>query len=205
MAALRWFLFSMLAFGGGAVAAFTLHPPTLGIPEAAASDLRSRLALIEQYASEGRCEAVKGQLSGAQSTVDKLPESTNVTVQQQLQNAIDTVRTEATSKCLQVAAAQQTNSAEAQATTPTPTATATATPEATPTATPAPGTSNDGGAPDPGAGEGTSPDAGGGVTLPQGDAGAAIQQGLGQAKERFKRERKRIERELEALSQEFGG
>lgn len=205
MAALRWFLFSLLAFGGGAVAAFALHPPALGIPEADANDLRSRLALIEQYAGEGRCEAVKGQLSGAQSTVDKLPERTNVTVQQQLQNAIDKVRTEATSTCLQVAAAKQTNSAEAQATTPTPTATATPVPEATPTATPDPGTSNDGGAPDPGTGEGTSPDSNGGVTLPQGDAGATIQQGLGRAKERFKHERKKIERELNALTQELGG
>ncbi len=203
MAALRWFLFSVLAFGGGAVAAFTLHPPQLGIPESTASELRSRLALIEQYAGEGRCEAVKGQLSGAQSEVDKLPETTNATVQQQLQNAIDTVRTEANSKCLQVAASQQTNSAEAQASTPTPTPTVapTATPE--PTATPPSSVPGDG-APDPGTGEGTSPDSGG-ATLPQGDAGAAIQQGLGRARERFNRERDRIQRELDALAQEMQG
>ncbi len=202
MAALRWFLFSVLAFGGGAVAAFAFHPPQLGIPTDAASDLRSRLALIEQYAGEGRCEAVKGQLSGAQSTVDKLPESTNVTVQQQLQNAIDTVRTEATSKCLQVAAAKQTNNADALATTPTPTPTIAPTPTPIPTPTPDPGPSTDG-APDPGAGEGTTPGSGG-ATLPQGDAGAAIQQGLGRARERFNRERDRVERELDALAQELG-
>lgn len=204
MAALRWFFFSVLAFGGGAVAAFALHPPQLGIPEASAADLRSRLALIEQYAADGRCEAVKGQLSGAQSTVDKLPESTNVTVQQQLQSAIDTVRTEATSRCLQVAAAKQTNNAEAQATTPTPTPAVTPTETPAPTPTPDQGSSTDGGAPDPGTGEGTSP-GGGGATLPQGDAGAAIEQGLGRARERFQRERDRAERELDALMQEFIG
>lgn len=201
MAALRWFLFSLLAFGGGAVAAFAMHPPELGIPSSDAQDLRSRLALIEQYAGEGRCEAVKGQLSGAQSTVDKLPQSTNITVQRQLQDAIDTVRTEATSKCLQVAASQQTNSAEAQATTPTPTPTVAPTLTPVPTPTPDPGTTGDG-APDPGTTEGTTPDSGG-AALPQGDAGAAIQQGLGRARERFNRERDRVERELDALTQEL--
>jgi hypothetical protein len=206
MAALRWFLFSLLAFGGGAVGAFALHPPQLGIPEASAADLRSRLAKIERYASEGRCGAVKGQLDGAQSTVTKLPEDTAVTTQQQLQDAIDKVRTEAISKCLQVAAAAQTNSAEAQATTPSPTPTETPLPAGTPTPTPDPGTSGDGGAPDPGTGEGsTTPDAGGGATLPQGEAGAAIQQGLNRARDRYREAREEVERTLDELNQEFGG
>jgi hypothetical protein len=204
MAALRWFLFSLFAFGGGAVGAFALHPPQLGIPDAAAADLRSRLTKIEQYAAEGRCGAVKGQLEGAQSTVDKLPERTAVTVQQQLQDAIATVRTEATSKCLQVAAARQTNSAQAQATSPSPTPTPAVTLAPTPTATPDASGGGDGAAPDPGTSEGTTPDANGGITLPQGDAGAAMQQRLGRAREDYQVARAEILRALSELSKEVG-
>ena len=206
MAALRWFLFALLAFGGGAVGAFALHPPQLGIPDADAADLRSRLAKIEQYAGEGRCDAVKGQLSGATSTVDKLPENTAVTVQQQLQDAIEKVRTEAISKCLQVAAAKQTNSAQAQAqdTSPFGETTPSATP--TPTATTAPAPVTETPAPDAGSGATTPSDgSGGGVSIPQGEVGDALRQGLDQARQKYHKERKKAEHALDQLSQGITG
>jgi len=205
MAALRWFLFSLLAFGGGAAGAFALHPPQLGIPDASASDLRSRLSKIEQYAAEGRCEAVKGQLSGAQSTVDKLPENTAVTVQQQLQDAIAKVQSEAISKCLQVAAAKQTNSATAQAQQTSPLGTATPTETPTPAPTPAPAPDTPAPTPSTGGGATTPTDGTGGVSIPQGDAGAALRQGLDHAREKYREERDKMQSALDQLSQEFSG
>ncbi|MBO9532189.1 MAG: hypothetical protein J7513_04350 [Solirubrobacteraceae bacterium] len=205
MAALRWFLFSVLCFGGGAVGAFAVHPPNLGIPAADAEKLRERLALIQQYASEGRCTAVQGQLQGAESTIRKLPESTAVTVQQELQNAVQKVRTEAVSECLRVAASKQELEGEAQATTPSPTATAE--PQVTEAPTPTP----EAGGPDPGTGEGqqtpesTTPDGGGGIAIPEGDAGAAVRQGLHEARKQFEKARKDAEKALHHMNRGGNG
>jgi hypothetical protein len=208
MAALRWFFLSLFCFGGGAVGAFALHPPQLGIPDESATDLRSRLALIQQYASEGRCPAVLGQLQGAESTIRKLsPDDTSATIQQQLQDAVQKVRREATSECLRVAASKETQSAEAQAEPTTPSPTPTAEPSATPSATPD-GSSTDGGAPDPGSGEGaatptpegTTP--GGGVTIPDGQAGAALRQGITEARRQYNKARDEVQHTLDQLQQE---
>lgn len=218
MAALRWFLFSLLTFGGGAVAAFAMHPPQLGIPEASAADLRQRLARIEQLASEGRCTGMNSQLSAAQSTIDRLPSNTAVTVEQQLQDALAKVRDEARSTCIRVAGAKQDLEAQAQATTPAPTPDPTPEPTTEPTPTPDAGSSTDGGGPDPGTGEGATPapgpgngngngngNPGGGGALPQGDAGAAVQQGLDRARERYRKARDEIERGLDELLQQGAG
>ncbi|MFT4034249.1 MAG: hypothetical protein QM679_01580 [Patulibacter sp.] len=202
MAALRWFFFALLTFGGGTAAGFALHPPQLGIPEASAVDLRDRLTKIQQYASEGRCDAVKGQLSGAQSTVSKLPQNTAVTVEQSLQNAIEQLRTEAISECLRVAASRETQSAQAQATiTPTDTPQATPTPATDPTPTPTPeATSPDGGTTDPGSGVTPTPDDGSGGGAAIDGPEAAVRDQITEARKQYDAAREAWRRAIDRLA-----
>lgn len=164
MTAFRWILFCLVAFGVGTGAAFAMHPPTTGIPVATAQKLAGDLDAIKGYAAEGRCDAVRGRLDGAQSRISKLPPDTSTELVNQLQQALQDVSSAARATCQQVAdaeaaAEQKRREAEqaaeeaAQATTPPPIVP----PEPT---TPDPGAAD--GGPDPGTGEDTT----GGVTTP---------------------------------------
>lgn len=191
MKAVRWFLWVAVCFAVGAGGAFALQPPTDGIPVNAALDLRNRLAKIDQYASEGRCEAVQGQLEGAQAAIDRLPRRTEDRVVQALQSRLDAVASATTDRCRAVRDEQRASEAEEE---PTPEETEPTTPpadeEPAPTPEPEPSSpdpgANDGG-PDPGSTETpTEPQTppaeqqpsetesgGGGATVP---SGAALRQ-----------------------------
>lgn len=160
MKALRWIFYCLVCFGAGTGIALAMNPPTVGIPAADAADLRDRLALIEDYAAAGRCGAVDGQLLGAQSTVDKLPQRTNDDVVQAIQNRLDEVRKAAKAQCRAVEAEKKREETE-----PT-------TPEEVPETTPAPEPEPEPSSPDPGAGDGgPDPGTGEGETTPPQDFG----------------------------------
>lgn len=164
MTAFRWILYCLVAFGVGTGAAFAMHPPTTGIPAATAQGLAADLLAIKGYAAEGRCDAVRGRLDGAQSKISKLPPDTSAELVNDLQQSLQNVSASARAACQQLAdaeaeAARKKREAEQAAqdaleqTTPDP-----VTPVA-PT-TPDPGAAD--GGPDPGTGE----DPTGGVTTP---------------------------------------
>ena len=128
MKALRWILFCLLAFGLGTGAAFAINPPTVGIPTATARGLANDLTKIEEYARDGRCNSVRGRLSGAQAKIRDLPVSTADATVTKLQASLEQVRSAALATC--------SRATEAGTPTPTPTPEVETTPETTPTATP---------------------------------------------------------------------
>lgn len=168
MTATRWILFCLLAFGLGTGVAYAMNPPEPGVPVSTASKLAGDLSAIEQYASEGRCIAVRARLEGAQSRITKLPASTSPEVVRELQRALRQISVAARAECQ--AAYEEKNPRETTPTTPEESTTPETTPDesTTPETTPDPG-GNEGG-PDPGTGE---DDQGDGTTTPGTDPGAS--------------------------------
>jgi penicillin-binding protein 2A len=180
MKALRWILFSLLAFGIGAGAAFAFHPPTIGIPTATASKLSDDLTAIRSAATDGQCDDVRSRLLRAQSRINHLPESTATSTVTTLQSSLEKVRSAALETCSAVA-----NAAAQEATPTTPDDTVDTTPATTPpdteATTPAITTpddtgGDDGGGADPGTGEGT----GGTTTTPDSSGDGTGNNGNGQ-------------------------
>lgn len=167
MAALRWFLFSIVAFGGGAAGAFALHPPELGVPAATAANLRGHLTKIQSLAAAGKCDELRTELRQTQNAVDSASTKVSATVETQLRNAFDRVDRTARTTCSD--ALQATNTKPEPEPEPTP---------ATTPAEPEPSTPSGGdeaGGPDPGSDEGTTPSGGGtGGTTPSGAGGATL-------------------------------
>lgn len=197
MTAMRWILFSLLAFGLGTGVAYAMNPPEPGIPVATAAALSDDLSDIEQYAAQGRCIAVRARLDGAQSRITKLPAATDPAVVRELQRALRRISSAARTACQD--AFEQKNPEPTEPTTPeetTPT-----TPEenpvdpTTPETTPDPG-GNEGG-PDPGTGEDDQDD--GGVTTPV-DPGAGPGGGVAPdiegVTEKLEKEREKWEKRL---------
>src|SRR4051812_26133021 len=91
MTAFRWILYCLVAFGVGTGAAFAMHPPEPGIPAATAQGLAADLIAIKGYAAEGRCDAVRGRLDGAQSKISKLPPDTSAELVNELQQSLQDV------------------------------------------------------------------------------------------------------------------
>lgn len=201
MKALRWILYCLVCFGAGTGIALAMNPPTVGIPAATAASLRERLERISELAAEGRCSGVEGQLEGAQSEIDNLPQRTNDEVVQSIQDRLDEGRTQALAECRRVKAELDTATTPTEPTTPeeTPTPTPTPTTVPDPTAPPVDPGAGDGG-PDPGSGEGQTtpgeaddPGTGGGVPIPDG----ALRQRLeAEAREQL---RKALERSLDEV------
>lgn len=198
MTAMRWILFSLLAFGLGTGVAYATHPPEPGLPTSTAAKLSGDLSAIEQYAREGRCIAVRARLQGAQSRITKLPASTSRDIVAQLQSALNRISDAARNAC-QAAVDEQTP----EPTTPTtPEETTPTSPEETtpieptsPETTPDPG-GNEGG-PDPGTGE-QLPD--GGVTTPEGEdpgaSGGGVAPDIEGMTEQIQKEKKKWEKRL---------
>ncbi|MDO9354179.1 MAG: hypothetical protein Q7T55_10815 [Solirubrobacteraceae bacterium] len=202
MKAMRWILFSLLAFGLGTGVALAVHPPTVGIPSATASRLGDDLSAIQRYAAEGNCTRVRSRLNGAASKIDKLPERTSMATTDKLTAALESVRSEALSTCQRVNSerlAREQREAEAQAT-PTPLPEATVTPEPEVPITPDEGTTPDSGTgdettpQDPSGGAGFGDDQGGdttgGVPIPGADA---VRQRLDKETQRLDKERRKWE------------
>lgn len=222
MKALRWILFSLLAFGLGTGAAFALHPPTIGIPEATASGLSGDLTKIRDYAAQGRCDAVRGRIRGATAKIDGLPSRTATATVEQLTDSLETVRTEALSACQRVSDAkiadQQAQEAQEQAeATPAP---STPVEPSEPATTPEEGdegiTQDDGGDTAP---EGQQPDGGvnpddptgqGGPSGPgnsensNGNPGGVVIPGEGAIRQRVEKERRKWEKQADQIRKAWG-
>jgi hypothetical protein len=229
MKALRWILFSLLAFGLGTGAALALHPPTIGIPTATASKLSGDLSAIRSAAAAGRCNDVQGRLTRAQSRINHLPDSVAMATVSQLQDSLEKVRKAAMSTCNSVAnaaAAQDTPATTPDDTTDTTPASSPAAEDTTPEATtpPADTGGNDGGGVDPGSTEGdgtstTSPGTGdgtgdgsgdqgtGGTALPGGasvPSGGAVRQQIDKAQRKIEQAQRKIEETRERLRKAWG-
>jgi hypothetical protein len=199
MKAMRWILFSLLAFGLGTGVALAVHPPSVGIPSATASRLGDDLSAIQRYAADGNCARVRSRLNGAASKIDKLPERTSTATSEKLTAALERVRSEAETTCQRVNSerlAQEQREAEAQAT-PTPEPEVIVTPEPETPITPDDGTS-----PDPGTGDGTTtppdPSGGAGFGDEQGgddQTGGVPIPGEDAVRQRVDKERQRIDKE----------
>lgn len=216
MTAFRWILLALVTFGAGTGVAFAMHPPSPGLPTATAQALAADLTAIEQYADEGRCDAVRGRLDGAQSKISKLPSSTSEELVNQLQRSLQHVSRAARAQCQTVfdaEAADRRKKAEearkkaeeeaAQATTPT-------TPvEPTEPTTPDPGA--DEGGPDPGTGEGEG-DTGGGITTPgapdtqdpSGGVVPGVDEAQGELERKLEKERQKWEDRLRKIQERWG-
>ncbi len=167
MAALRWFLFSIVAFGGGAVGAFVMHPPEVGVPAATAASLRGHLSEIQRLAAAGQCDRLRSELRDSQEAVDRASSKVSATVETQLRNAFDKVDRQARTTCSDAIANRN------PVPTPKPTPEPSTPSEPDPT-TPNPG-GDEAGGPDPGSGEGTTPSGGGsGGTTPSGGGGTTL-------------------------------
>ncbi len=199
MKALRWILFSLLAFGLGTGVALAVHPPSIGIPVATASGLSDDLAKIQEYAADGKCNAVRGRLQGAAAKIDRLPARTATATVDELTTSLARVRNEALSTCQSVVAER---AAEAQRKREAQEALEAATPETTPSEEVEPSTPATTPEPtlDPGTGETTpvQPDGGddlgedgttGGVTIPGEEA----------IRQRVEKERRRLEKQAEKI------
>lgn len=189
MAALRWFLFSIVAFGGGAVGAFVLHPPELGVPAATAASLRGHLSEIQRLATAGQCDRLRTELRASQEAVDRAATKVSATVETQLRDAFDKVDRQSRTTCSEVIAGRD----PAPAPTPTPKPSTPSEPDPT---TPNPG-GDEAGGPDPGSGEGTTPPGGspGGTTPSGGGGGTNLSpNGLGRVRDRIEELRSEVTR-----------
>ncbi len=212
MTAMRWILLCLVAFGVGTGAALAVNPPSTGLPPTTAAGLSADLDAMQRYAREGRCDAVRGRVLGAQAKIVGLPNDTPADLVNQLQESLREISRAARAACQEVATAealkeQQRREAEqaaeeaAQATTPT----TPVTPEE-PT-TPDPGSAD--GGPDPGTGE----DPDDGVTTPGGPDTEAPSGGITpddiegaqqQLEKKLEKERAKWERRLREMQEAWG-
>lgn len=194
MTAPRWILFALLAFGLGTGVAYAMNPPEPGVPVSTASKLAGDLSAIEQYASEGRCIAVRARLDGAQSRITKLPASTDPAVVDELQRALRRISTAARAECQAAFEAKQPEEQPTtpEETTPTTPQETTPAPPTDPQTTPDPG-GNEGG-PDPGTGE----DPSGGITTPDEgtDPSGGVAPDIEGVTERLQKEKEKWEKRL---------
>lgn len=210
MKALSWILYCLVAFGVGTGVAFAVHPPTSGIPATTASGLAQDLSAIQQFASEGRCDAVEGHIDSAQAKIRSLPSDTTPGLVTDLRSSLKQVSATARTSCDTVAAAerektrkereaQQAAEAAARATTPT-------TP-VTPTEPTTPDPGGDEGGPDPGTGEDpgtvTTPETPG-TTDPSGGVTPDIEGVQQELQRKLEKERQKWEHRLRKIQEQWG-
>lgn len=179
MKAAAWIMYALLCFGAATVTTMAVSSPGGDLPAGAADSLMSDLDAITGYAGEGRCDAVSGRADRAQSTIDRLPASTSDDLVRELQRSVGRIRTTALRECADAARASR-EEADRQRQAEQDLMQETTPPEPDPQPTePDPGTTGDpADGPDPGTGEGTTPDDGssGGVT--PGELGQQLQDGV---------------------------
>lgn len=189
MKAGAWILYALLCFGAATGTTLAVKSQSIGLPAASADSLMSDLDAITSYASEGRCDAVTGRANRAQSTVQQLPADTSDDLVRELQRSLDRVRTRALQECQAAANAanaeadrareleeqlqREREQLEQEQNQDEPT-------------TPDAGGNDPGGGPDPGTGEGTTPDGGqtGGIT--PGELGEQLRDGVDEMQQRTK-------------------